>query len=65
MAAAAQQLDLGGAAKNLPSKFSARPAVSVLFFANGFILASWVPYIPSVKAALGLSDGALGTLLLA
>jgi MFS family permease len=66
MAAAAQQVELRGAAENpRPPSSSARLSVSVLFFVNGFILASWVPYIPSIKAAFGLSDGDLGTLLLA
>jgi fucose permease len=35
-----------------------------VFFLNGFVLASWVPYIPLVKAAHGLGDGGLGTVLL-
>jgi fucose permease len=32
---------------------------------NGVVLASWVPHIPAVKTRFGLSDGALGFLLLA
>lgn len=40
-------------------------AVGAVFFVNGLVLASWVPYIPMVKAAHGLRDGALGGVLLA
>ena len=40
-------------------------AVGAVFFLNGLVLASWVPYIPMVKAAHGLRDGALGGVLLA
>lgn len=43
----------------------ARLAVATLFFANGCGLGSWVPHIPDVKSALGLSDGVLGLALLA
>jgi hypothetical protein len=39
--------------------------VGAVFFLNGLVLASWVPYIPLVKADHGLRDGALGALLLA
>ncbi|HWC01563.1 MAG TPA: MFS transporter [Methylomirabilota bacterium] len=44
---------------------SARAAVGTVFFLNGFVLATWVPYIPRVKAVHGLGDGALGGVLLA
>ena len=47
------------------SKFKARAAVSVIFFLNGFGFASWVSRIPAVRQALNLTDGALGTALLA
>jgi MFS family permease len=47
------------------SKFKARTAVSVIFFLNGFGFASWVSRIPAVRQALNLTDGALGTALLA
>jgi fucose permease len=40
-------------------------AVGSVFFLNGLVLASWVPYIPLVKTAHGLGDGALGAVLLA
>jgi MFS family permease len=43
----------------------ARLAVSVLFFVNGAVLASWLPHIPAVKARLTSGDGELGLLLLA
>jgi MFS family permease len=42
----------------------ARLAVAVVFFANGLVLASWLPHIPAVKAAHGISDGELGPVLL-
>jgi fucose permease len=42
-----------------------RLAVSVLFFVNGAVLASWLPHIPAVKARLTSGDGELGLLLLA
>ncbi len=41
-----------------------RVAVSVFFFVNGVVLASWVPHIPAVKARHGISDGTLGLVLL-
>lgn len=44
---------------------SARRAVSLCFFLNGAVIASWVPHIPDLKTRLGLGDGALGLLLLA
>jgi MFS family permease len=43
---------------------SARVAVSMIFFVNGAILASWVPHIPMVKERLGIGDGQLGGVLL-
>ncbi|HEU4440290.1 MAG TPA: MFS transporter [Methylomirabilota bacterium] len=43
----------------------ARRAVSVCFFVNGAIIASWLPHIPDLKARLDLDDGGLGLLLLA
>jgi predicted MFS family arabinose efflux permease len=42
---------------------SARATISLAFFANGFLLASWVVHIPRVRALLGLSDGELGLIL--
>jgi MFS family permease len=42
-----------------------RCAVSVCFFINGVVLASWVPHIPAVKARHAISDGQLGLVLLA
>ncbi len=41
-----------------------RWSVSVIFFINGVILASWVPHIPAVKQHLGIGDGQLGLMLL-
>ena len=43
----------------------ARNAVAVVFALNGFAFASWVARIPEARAALGLSPGQLGILLLA
>lgn len=43
----------------------ARIAVSLLFFVNGAVLASWLPHIPAVKARLTSGDGQLGLALLA
>lgn len=48
-----------------PDAARARRAVSAVFFANGFALASWVPHIPIVKQRLGIGDGVLGLVLLA
>lgn len=43
---------------------AARAGVSLLFFVNGALFGNWVPRIPAVKDALGLSEGALGLALL-
>ena len=47
------------------SKSAARAAISTIFFLNGFGFATWVSRIPAVRHALNLTDGALGTALLA
>src|SRR3982074_3213829 len=47
------------------SKTQARAASAAIFFLNGFGFASWVSRIPAVRHALNLTDGALGTALLA
>lgn len=44
---------------------TARLAVSTSFFVSGAVLASWVPHIPGMQRALGLSPGVLGLVLLA
>ena len=41
----------------------ARTSISPIFFANGFVVASWLPHIPEVKERLGLGDLLLGTAL--
>jgi hypothetical protein len=46
------------------SVLRARNAVALVFALNGFAFASWVARIPEARAALGLSPGALGVLLL-
>lgn len=48
-----------------PTTTAARDAVALTFALNGFAFASWVSRIPEVKAALDLSPGQLGVLLLA
>lgn len=40
------------------------PALWVVFFVNGAVLASWAPRIPQIKAELSLTDGQLGWALL-
>ena len=42
----------------------ARRAVSLIFFINGLVLASWFPHIPTVKTQHAMSDGQLGLVLL-
>lgn len=49
----------------LYSKRNYRIAIGVFFFLQGFTFSSWAARIPDFKAAFGLSDGQLGTLLLA
>jgi fucose permease len=41
-----------------------RAATLTIFFSHALLLASWAAHIPAVKAHLGLSDAALGTILL-
>jgi predicted MFS family arabinose efflux permease len=43
----------------------ARAGVSLVFFVNGAAFASWVSRIPALRAGMQLSDGALGSVLLA
>src|SRR6201995_5265788 len=43
----------------------ARWGVGLIFFVNGAAFASWVSRIPALRAALGLSEGALGSVLFA
>ncbi|MGB9647813.1 MAG: MFS transporter, partial [Stellaceae bacterium] len=38
-------------------------SASLVFFANGFVVASWLPHIPEVKERLGLDDFLLGMAL--
>jgi MFS family permease len=42
-----------------------RAVVTITFVAHGLLFASWTAHIPQVKQALGLSDSALGLVLLA
>ena len=43
----------------------ARNAVYASFFLLGFLGLAWIPRIPEIKTALGLSDGQFGLVLLA
>ena len=43
----------------------ARLGVGLVFFVNGAAFASWVSRIPALRAAMALSDGALGSVLFA
>ncbi|MCK9689354.1 MFS transporter [Scleromatobacter humisilvae] len=43
----------------------ARWGVGLIFFVNGAAFASWVSRIPALRAGLGLSEGALGSVLFA
>src|SRR5262249_61136451 len=47
-----------------PSRARARGAVSLCFFVNGIVFASWVPHIPDLKTRLAIGDGGLGLVLL-
>lgn len=49
----------------IPSRRQHRIAVAVFFFVAGFIFASWASRIPHIQASLGLSEAALGSVLLA
>src|ERR1700759_5160693 len=41
----------------------ARISASLIFFTNGFVVASWLPHIPEVKERLALDDFLLGVAL--
>ncbi|SDL98928.1 Fucose permease [Catalinimonas alkaloidigena] len=47
------------------SRRTHRFAVGAFFFLQGFLFASWASRIPIIQQQLGLSDGALGSILLA
>jgi MFS family permease len=47
------------------SKQQVRTALSVFFFCQGLSFASWASRIPDIKTTLQLSDGGLGSILLA
>jgi MFS family permease len=49
----------------MPEHQPSRIAIALVFFANGAGMASWVPHIPMVQMALGLSPSRLGMALLA
>jgi MFS family permease len=49
----------------MSQKRAARIAVSSLFFLTGLCFASWASRIPAIQQALHLSDGGLGSVLLA
>ncbi|MGH2623038.1 MAG: MFS transporter, partial [Sphingobacterium sp.] len=41
-----------------------RIAVGLFYFGQGLAFATWASRIPTIKSALGLSEGELGTILL-
>src|SRR5688572_24035524 len=41
-----------------------RVSLSVFFFLSGFTFSSWASRIPTIKAALGLNEAELGSVLL-
>jgi len=49
----------------MPQKRAARIAVSSLFFLTGLCFASWASRIPAIQQTLHLSEGGLGSVLLA
>ncbi|MFP5503771.1 MAG: MFS transporter [Candidatus Sericytochromatia bacterium] len=48
-----------------PSLQHVRLAVAACFFVSGAVVSSWVPHIPGMQRALGMSPGVLGAVLLA
>jgi len=48
----------------MPSHLTDRTKIAIVFFVHGIMLATWAPHIPYVRDELGLSEGALGILLL-
>ena len=48
----------------MPHLTTARNAVGLSFFLNGFVFASWVSRIPEARSSFGLTNGQLGLLLL-
>ncbi|HEY8371954.1 MAG TPA: MFS transporter [Pseudonocardiaceae bacterium] len=48
----------------IPSSRTARIATSTVFALHAALFAAWTPYVPEVKTALGLHEGALGLALL-
>lgn len=54
----------GGERRRLPLFPTDRIAVSALFFLNGLIVGSWAPKIPVFASRLGLSEAALGLMIL-
>ena len=49
--------------KNILSGNKSRLAVLLAFFTNGALMATWVSRIPAMQSKLGLSEGALGLVL--
>ena len=47
------------------SRKRVRFAISLFYFGQGVVFASWASRIPDVKSALALSDAELGSILLA
>ncbi|WP_113663833.1 MFS transporter [Pedobacter nanyangensis] len=65
MSTIADSADLSVKESSKYSKKTIRLAVSLFYFGQGLVFASWASRIPDLKAALNLSDAALGSILLA
>ena len=65
MSTIADSTDLSVKETSKYSRKTIRLAVSLFYFGQGLVFASWASRIPDLKAALHLSDAALGSILLA
>jgi MFS family permease len=58
------QISSTGGSGAAPAGTLARIATAVFFFVFGFMVASWIAHIPTIKNRLGISSGQLGMALL-
>jgi MFS family permease len=65
MATVINSSDLAAGESSQYNKNTIRLAVSLFYFGQGLVFASWASRIPDLKTALHLSDAALGSILLA
>jgi MFS family permease len=65
MSASTESLALTTQETSKYSKSAIRLAVSLFYYGQGLVFASWASRIPDLKATLQLSDAALGSILLA